>query len=467
MKGYYLMPHPPIMIPEVGNGEECKIQNTIDGCKKIAKDIKEKNVDTIIIISPHGLVFSDGIALVTEQEIEGDLSKFRTPQVKMKFNINKALTELIITNADNIGISTAPLDKTSIGNYGMKLELDHGAIVPLYYVAKEKNYKLVHITYGLLSPLELYSFGMSIKESVKQSGDSTVLIASGDLSHRLKLSGPYSYSPYGKEFDSKLLKILESGDMPKLLTLDNKLIKEAGECGLRSLYIMAGAMDGLKVKGHVLSYEGTFGVGYGVVKFDFEKGDSLYKDLITTKKKEHLRRMEQCSEYTKLARKSLQYYYDNGIIFNDFKSLPKELQAEKRGVFVSLKKHGELRGCIGTIAPVTSCIGEEIIRNAVSSATADPRFPRVKGEELLDIDISVDVLYEAEETTKDGLDPKIYGVIVSTENSRGLLLPNLEGVETVDHQLSIALQKGGISPNENYKIERFKVERYSEVQNDD
>ena len=464
MKGYYLMPHPPIMIPEVGKGEESKIQNTIDGCKKIAQDIEKKNVDTIIIISPHGLVFSDGIALVTEEEIEGDLSKFRTPKVKMKFNINKALTELIMTNADKMGISTAPLDKTSIRNYGMKLELDHGAIVPLYYVSREKNYRLVHIAYGLLSPLELYRFGMSIKKSVEQSGDSAVLIASGDLSHRLKLSGPYSYSPYGKEFDSKLLKILESGEMSKLLTLDNKLIKEAGECGLRSLYIMAGAMDGLKVKGQVLSYEGTFGVGYGVVKFDFEKGESLYNDLINSKKKEHLKRMEHGNAYTKLARKSLEYYYENGTIFQDFKSLTKELQEERRGVFVSLKKHGELRGCIGTIAPVTSCVGEEIIRNAVSSATADPRFPKVKKEELLEIDISVDILYEAEETTKEGLDPKIYGVIVSTEDSRGLLLPNLEGVETVDHQLSIALQKGGISPKENYKIKRFKVERYSEVQ---
>jgi AmmeMemoRadiSam system protein A len=464
MKGYYLMPHPPIMIPQVGNGEESKIQKTIDGCKKIAKDIKEKNVDTIIIISPHGLVFSDGIALVTEKEIEGDLSKFRAPQVKMKFNINKTLTDLIMVNSDERGIPTAPLDKSSIGNYGVNLELDHGALVPLYYVGKEKNYNLVHITYGLLSPLELYSFGMAINKAVKQSGNSVALIASGDLSHRLKLSGPYSYSPYGKEFDSKLLKILEAGEMSKLLTLDNKLIKEAGECGLRSLYVLAGAMDGLKVKGQVLSYEGTFGVGYGVVKFDFEKGESLYKELMDSKKKEHLRRMEQGNEYTKLARKSLEYYYENGSVFQDFKSLPKELRDERRGVFVSLKKYGELRGCIGTIAPTTSCVGEEIIRNAISSATADPRFPKVKKEELLEIDISVDILYETEETTKEGLDPKIYGVIVSTEDSRGLLLPNLEGVETVDHQLSIALQKGGISPKENYKIERFKVERYSEVQ---
>ncbi|SHJ28183.1 uncharacterized protein, PH0010 family/AmmeMemoRadiSam system protein A/AmmeMemoRadiSam system protein B [Clostridium cavendishii DSM 21758] len=467
MKGYYLMPHPPIMIKEVGNGEEKKIENTIKACEKIAKDIESKDVETIIIISPHGLVFRDGIGIITAGEIEGDLKKFRAPHVSMKFAINKKLTQEIIKCSEKRGILTATLDEHSIKNYGAILSLDHGAMVPLYYVGKEKIYNLVHITYGMLSKMELYSFGMAIKEAVDNLDGKAVLIASGDLSHRLKLSGPYPYSPYGKEFDKKLLDTLQAGNILDLFNLDVKLIKEAGECGLRSLYIMAGAMDGLKIKGNILSYEGTFGVGYGVVSFDFEEGESLYNVLTKFKENEHLRRIKEGSEYTRLARKSLDYYYEKSCIYSDFENLPINFKKDRRGVFVSLKKHGELRGCIGTILPVTSCIAEEISRNAVSAATADPRFPKLKKEELLDIDISVDVLYEPEECERKDLDPKNYGVIVSTKNRRGLLLPNLEGVTEVENQLNIALEKAGIDIEDDYKIERFKVERYSEVKEDD
>lgn len=467
MKGYYLMPHPPIMIPQIGKGEEKRIENTIKACEKIGEDIKNKNIDTIIIISPHGLVFSDGMGIVTQNEIEGDLKSFRAPEVKMKFKINKGLTDEIIKLSKENGIVTASLDKETLRYYGRESALDHGAIVPLYYIANEETYKLVHISYALLSRLELYKFGMVIKKAVENLNISAAFIASGDLSHRLKLSGPYPYSPYGKQFDEKILELLKKGDMKGLFDLDTKLIKEAGECGLRSIYIMAGAMDGLKVKGNILSYEGTFGVGYGVVSFDFSKGESIYNLLEEKFEEKHIRRMKEGNEYTKLARKSLQYYYDKGSIYSDFEALPDYMTKERKGVFVSLKKNGELRGCIGTIMAVTSCVAEEISRNAVSAATADPRFSKVKKEELLDIDISVDVLYDPEECHKEDLDPELYGVIVSTNDKRGLLLPKLDGVNTIDKQLSIAMEKGGITVGEDYKIERFKVERYLEVESDE
>jgi AmmeMemoRadiSam system protein A len=134
---------------------------------------------------------------------------------------------------------------------------------------------------------------------------------------------------------------------------------------------------------------------------------------------------------------------------------------KKAGVFVSLKKHGELRGCIGTIAPVTDSIAEEIIRNAVSACAEDPRFDPVSKDELDELVYSVDLLSPAEPIpSADMLDPVKYGVIVTSGHKRGLLLPNLEGVDTIEQQIEIAMRKAGIHKNESYTLERFEVVRH-------
>ena len=145
----------------------------------------------------------------------------------------------------------------------------------------------------------------------------------------------------------------------------------------------------------------------------------------------------------------------------------KELLNDKKGVFVSLKINGELRGCIGTIAPVTDTIAEEIIRNSLSAVINDPRFSPLTQEELKEVDISVDLLHEPEKTTFEELNPKEYGVIVSSGAKRGLLLPKLEGIDTSEQQVAIAMEKGNIRPSDNYVLERFKVERFKECEDDE
>jgi AmmeMemoRadiSam system protein A len=131
--------------------------------------------------------------------------------------------------------------------------------------------------------------------------------------------------------------------------------------------------------------------------------------------------------------------------------------------FVSIKKHGNLRGCIGTLEPAEEDLGGEIVRNAQSAAFADPRFPAVTAEETDELSISVDVLSEPEEVTdREQLDCREYGVIVSSGYRRGVLLPDLEGVDTVEDQLSIACQKAGIGAGEDFNIRRFTVRRYTE-----
>ena len=162
-----------------------------------------------------------------------------------------------------------------------------------------------------------------------------------------------------------------------------------------------------------------------------------------------------------LARQSLTYFLETGRILPLPEDVPSELTGEA-GAFVSLKKKGHLRGCIGTFTATKPSVAAEIIVNAVSAGTEDPRFPPVSKEELQDIDISVDILSEPEQIDSLGmLDPQQYGVIVRCGRRSGLLLPMLEGVDTVAEQVGIAMQKAGISPHEEIELYRFTVARHT------
>ncbi len=138
------------------------------------------------------------------------------------------------------------------------------------------------------------------------------------------------------------------------------------------------------------------------------------------------------------------------------------LYGRRAACFVSLKRSGELRGCIGTLLPAEVDLGHEIVRNTAAAAFSDPRFPPVGPDEVEGLCCSVDVLGSPEPTDLAGLDPRRYGVIVSAGGRRGVLLPDLPGVDTVAQQVGIALQKGGISPDEPFAVERFTVERFRE-----
>jgi MEMO1 family protein len=462
--GYYLVPHPPIAIAEVGKGEEKKIQNTLDAFMNISKEISEIKPETIVLITPHGMLFSDAISISNESNISGDFSKFGVNNVSMDIDIDLELTEEIMNLSQEGDIPVVGLDTPILRKYRRNYELDHGAMVPLYFINKNyTNYKIVHITYGMLSDVELYKFGMVIKESISKLNKKSIIIASGDLSHKLKEEGPYSYSPEGEKFDKELINLLQEGNVKGVFAMDKCMVEEAGECGLRSVYILLGSLNGKDIKGELLSYEGTFGVGYGIMKFSLGNENIDFLNEIIKDKTERLNnKMKNSNPYVKLARENLHYYYTHQrhIIIPD--NLPKELTDEKHGVFVSLKKDGQLRGCIGTIYPTTDSVAQEIIKNVIEAATRDYRFDPVEEHELIDIDISVDVLTDPEPAKKDELNPKKHGVIVSKGMRKGLLLPDLEGVDTVDYQLQIACEKAGIDPNYDYNIEKFEVIRYKE-----
>lgn len=167
------------------------------------------------------------------------------------------------------------------------------------------------------------------------------------------------------------------------------------------------------------------------------------------------------SAAAQLARESLSYYLHKGEKLPVPTELPSELKGQA-GAFVSLKKRGQLRGCIGTFGPTQPNVAAEIIANAISAGTQDPRFPPVKSEELPALEISVDILNEPEQVDSlEKLDPQKYGVIVRRGRRSGLLLPMLEGVDSVEEQVSIAMEKAGIEPEEEVEVYRFTVTRHT------
>jgi len=462
ISAFYTMPHPPIIIPEIGRGEEKKIQATFDACDQVANEIAKIKPDTIIIVTPHGPVFSDAIAISTEKTITGDLGRFGAPNIGLNLKINQKLSKNIISNSKKENIFLAEITKDTAGRYGIEYTLDHGSLVPLYFINKKfPNYNLIHITYGMLPKTQLYKLGIIIQKTIEDSNSNAVFIGSGDLSHKLKDEGPYAYNPQGKKFDTTLISLLEQGDIPGIFNMDPVMIEEAGECGLRSYYIMLGAMNGHKVKGNLLAYEGTFGVGYLVMSFTLNKTDEdTYQKLINHQEEAMNHKIQNESLYVKLARESLTNYLINGDRMDIPSYISPEMKETKTGIFVTLKKEGRLRGCIGTIFPRTENIAQEIIRNAIEAGIHDPRFSPVEEKELKELEFSVDVLTKPKKALESELDPKKYGIIVRNKMKTGLLLPDLEGIDTVEKQLEIALQKGNISKNENYTIEKFQVIRH-------
>jgi len=464
--GAYILPHPPIMIKEIGGRESNKVSSTINSLKIVSKKIKNQKPDTIIIVTPHGPMFNDVMNFAIEDKLTGDFRRFGASMLRYEFENDTELAEKIIDEADKEGVYCIPFTKDMAKTYGTGYELDHGALVPLHFIQEDnKDVKLVHITYSGLSDEDHYKLGMGIKKAVEALDRDAVVIASGDLSHRLTIDAPAGYDKRGKEYDRFFLEVLEKGDVLAFLNIEKEFIAAAGECAYKSVVVLLGCLDNCHIKGKLYSYEGPFGVGYGVMVINWEgcnDGKSIFDEYRKTKEIYMKNLRENEDPYVRLARFTLEnkIKHNRGIKIPD--DLPKEMLEKRAGVFVTLKKNDNLRGCIGTINPTTKSIAEEIMRNAVSAGLNDTRFSPVEEDELDYLIYSVDVLGEAEEIDSKGkLDPKRYGVIVRKGMRTGLLLPNLEGVETAEEQLSIALRKAGISEKENYKIERFEVIRHS------
>ena len=457
--GAFMVPHPPMIIPSVGRGSEAQIRKTTEAYDAVAKEIAALQPETIVITSPHAVMYADYFSISSGKGAKGSFASFGAPQTAFEETYDTELVEEISLLAD-----ARDFPAGTLGN--REKALDHGTMVPLWFIRRHyADGKIVRIGLSGLSLADHYTLGTMIREAADRLNRRIVFVASGDLSHKLQEYGPYGYAPEGPAYDERIMDVCGRAAFDELFQFDESFCDKAAECGHRSFVIMAGALDGVSVEAKALSHEDITGVGYGICSFYPGEEDSQRHFLASWLKEQRDKAaaLQQTSDaYVSLARTSLECYVRTGRVMKMPADIPEEMKNRQAGAFVSIHEHGRLRGCIGTIFPTEPSLAEEIIQNAVSAAARDPRFSPVREEELPYLEISVDVLGTPEDIdSAEQLDVKKYGVIVSSGRKKGLLLPDLDGVDSVEQQIQIASQKGGIRPGEPVRLQRFEVIRHT------
>lgn len=446
-----IAPHPPIMVPEVGGNAIAAVQASIDAMAELTRRIVDSGAETVVLISPHAPLDATAFVAYYTPKLYGDFANFRAPQTRVEYQLDDDLLRVITQTA-----AEADYEVLGLNSYS----LDHGSAVPLYFLDRNGwKGRVVALGYSFLSNDDHLKFGNCIKKAIDQLGRPSAFVASGDLSHRLRPEAPAGYDPEAYRFDDEVVDAIRGGEPRRIIEIDPGRRRTAGECGYRSILVALGAAKELPVACEVLSYEAPFGVGYLVAQLTNARPHQTTNSSTAVS--------DETSEgfaLPALARKAIETFVCTGEQITT-PTASDALLSARAACFVSIKtREGDLRGCIGTIEPVNQNLAQELISNAINAATRDPRFEPVAPNELSQLRYSVDVLAAPEPAEFDDLDPKIYGVIVETESGsrRGLLLPDIPGVETATQQVDIASRKAGIAPGEPVKLSRFRVDRYGE-----
>jgi AmmeMemoRadiSam system protein A/AmmeMemoRadiSam system protein B len=454
-----IAPHPPIMVPEVGREAIADVRKSIDAMAALTDRVIRSGAETVILISPHAPLEPDAFVAYAGPQLHADFANFRAPTATVHAELDEALLK---------GITRAGAEQ-KFEVLRISGDLDHGTAVPLYFLQRHGWHgRVVALGYSFLSNEDHLRFGNYIRAAIDKVGRRVAFIASGDLSHRLKPGAPAGYNAQAHLFDEEVVDAIRSNSTSRIVTIDQDLRRTAGECGYRSMLVAIGVAQGLEARCEVISYEAPFGVGYMVAQL-LAAGSA---DILSAQPRFLGAQSESVppasargsTKLPALARHVIETFVTTGEVIPVPENLS-ELLNQRAACFVSIKTlDGDLRGCIGTIEPEKNTLAEELIANAISAATRDPRFPPVPADELPNLKYSVDVLSQPELVRLEDLDPRVYGVIVEDEDGgrRGLLLPNLKGIDTAAKQVEIASRKAGIPPGAEVKLWRFRADRYRE-----
>jgi len=254
-----ILPHPPILVPQVGGSKIKDADKTRKAFLEVARRLKaaENDFDTIVVITPHGEVGQSAVPVYTSHIFEGHFGYFGANKPVLKFRGDPELGNNIVKEARKADVNAAPIAESF---------LDHGALVPLYYMAEAGLKKpILPIAIAFVSLKDLFSFGKTIRAAAENLGRRVLIIASADMSHKLTTDAPAGFDPIGKKFDEELVRLVSEGDVQGIINFDKELSEKAGQDALWSIAVLLGALDGQNnIDREVLSYEGPFGVGYMV-----------------------------------------------------------------------------------------------------------------------------------------------------------------------------------------------------------
>jgi len=251
-----ITPHPTVIIPSIGKSNLNLARKTVNAMKQIGEKFRSVKAHTVVVISPHGPVQYDKFMINYSPILRGDLGSF-DDQRKFVFENDRETVDEILSASREAGLPVGLV---------RELELDRGALVPLHYLVSEKdagyNPKLIHMSFSML-PLEYhFNFGKALGGILQTSPKLVSLIASSNLSHRVSPGAPAGYSPRGRIFDRKIVELLQRKNVRGFLEIDPQIVEEAGECGLRSIVILLGAISNMRWDVKSLVYEAPLGVGY-------------------------------------------------------------------------------------------------------------------------------------------------------------------------------------------------------------
>jgi len=444
-----LMPHAPILVPGVGGGRTGPVAATMAAMTAAARRALAAQPGALVLVSPHSPRRPGAFGLWQTPRLRGSLAEFGSPADAVDLPLDQPLADRLRSEADRAGIRLWSITDEP---------LDHGALVPLCYLrAAGWHGPTLILSLDASGGGALEELGQAVAAAARALSRRVAFIASGDMSHRLTPTAPCGYHPEGKRFDETFIALLRAGASDEISRIDPRLQDIAAEDVVDSTVVAVAAADGRTDGREVLSYEGPFGVGYGVAVLFAPASSAAVAAARPAAVLEHF------ADLPAVARRAVESEFREGPGAPAFRAAG-ELQA-RRGVFVTLRSdRGDLRGCIGTLAPRRQDLVAETWSNAVSAAFHDYRFGALAAAELPHVRFSVTILDEPEAVASPAeLDPAKFGVIVSAADGRdGVLLPGIASVTTVDQQIGIARRKAGIDPGEPVRLRRFAARSFHE-----
>jgi len=225
----------------------------------LGRMLGEMEPDTLIMISPHSPLYRDAFTLKLSPDLGGSFSSFGQPGIRISKRNDVDLADAILDEAESAGLDLEPVKRPPSSSAE---ELDHGLLVPLYFLDKVFESRIICLSISGLDYGSHFQLGRIARRACSRLARRALFVASGDLSHRLARGAPAGYSPRGVDFDRLIVEIAENGDFDRLYDIREDLVEDAGECGFRSIHCMWGALKDSPLTNSVLSYEGPFGVGY-------------------------------------------------------------------------------------------------------------------------------------------------------------------------------------------------------------
>ncbi len=453
----YILPHSPLIVPAIGKGEEKALENTLDSYRKVAKEIASFHPDTIVIASPHAESYSDYFQLSNGETSTGSLKSYGAPHIRFRLHYDDELRKEIARLSFVNGIKAGYDDSES-------QSLDHGTMVPLYFINQEfNNYQLVRLGLTGLPLLSHYKMGAVIAEAAKKSGRRIVFIASGDMSHCLSKEGVYGYREEAEKYEKQLNKSLKAANFGDLLRMDARLVSRAKECGNRAFAILAGTLDRLAVETTFYSHEAPFGTGHGIYGYVVKGVDDsrafgdyyVSKILLSLKEKK-----ENCDDAVKLA-----YATVNQVVKGTSATkmeVPSSYLDKKAGAIISIYEFGALRARFGSVSPSQSSFAQEVISSSILAAKDDTFFDAISEKELPYLDIVVSEVTDLRALKDEAeFDFENNGIYVKKGKKSGYSLPFDSFAFDYRKQLRVAKREAKLKEDEGASVYRFSLIQHS------